>query len=234
MSDKSKGNVIKFLNGKIFYVVLIISFLAVALAAWAGLEGIDTAKVPNESDINSSKTPLNSAVSPDDTNDPTVSEPDSTPETDTDNAPDKETEAADGAVAAFFVRPLLGDTLKTFSDTQLQFSKTYGDFRLHTALDIVAEQGAPVVAAGNGTVTAIYKDDLLGTVIEIDHGNTVTARYCGLADVVLVNKGDTVDSSIQVGSVGTVPSEAEDGAHLHLEFYLNGKPANPENFFTDN
>ena len=40
--------------------------------------------------------------------------------------------------------------------------------------------GEPVLAVSGGTVTAVYEDDLLGTVVEINHGNDFLSVYANL------------------------------------------------------
>ena len=104
--------------------------------------------------------------------------------------------------------------------------------RLHKAIDISGKYGDPVIASGKGIVTDVYTDAMLGTVVEIDHGNGITAKYCGLNSEPSVKKGDTVDSSVQLGSLGDIPSESVEEVHLHLEFYKNGKSTDPLKFFT--
>ena len=67
-----------------------------------------------------------------------------------------------------------------------------------------------------------------GKYVEIDHGNGITARYCGLSDKVSVIEGNIVSAGTKLGLIGEIPSECEDGCHLHLEFYKDGEPVNPE------
>ena len=139
----------------------------------------------------------------------------------------------DSAVAAFFIRPIVGETLKDFSDSELQYSMTYSDWRLHKALDITAPAGTTVVACGNGKVTDVYTDALWGTVVEIDHGNNITVKYCGLNGAPSVKKGDSVDSSTVIGAVDVIPCESVEPRHLHVEFYLDGKAVSPSKYFSN-
>ena len=247
VENKSRSRVIKFLNGKTFYVVVCVCFIAVGIAAWAGLEGLKSAEnglsgLTSESDT-SSDSDGQEASEPSfgsDSKLPIVSDggltaeaPDE-PQTDsTDKNNEHTTEEAGGSVAAFFIKPVLGKTIKDFSSTELQYSMTYGDMRLHTALDIAAEAGTPVTASGKGTVTAVFSDPLYGSVIEIDHGNGIVAKYCGLNSAPAVEKGDKVDSSTQLGTVDNIPCESVEQSHLHLEFYLNGKPVSPSSYITE-
>ena len=118
--------------------------------------------------------------------------------------------------------------LKAFSNEDLVYSKTFGDLRLHIGLDLECEKGSSVVACGNGVVVAIINDALLGKYVEIDHGNGIVARYCGLADNVSVKEGNIVSAGTKLGLIGEIPCECADDTHLHLEFYQDEIPVNPE------
>lgn len=237
MSNKKHSKIITFLNGKVFYLVLCLSFLGVGVAAWAGIQGLSVAD--SEGLKNNSLTAEldNSSLNIFDSSALTPSEAPSVSEDETADEPDdtesEKTEPADSAVAAFFVRPIVGETLKDFSDTELQYSMTYGDFRLHKALDISAAAGTPVVACGNGKVTDVYTDPLMGTVVEIDHGNNITVKYCGLNGAPSVKKGDSVDSSTVIGAVDVIPCESVEQRHIHIEFYLDGKAVSPSKYFNN-
>lgn len=115
-----------------------------------------------------------------------------------------------------------------YSDSELVFSKTMGDWRTHPAVDFAADEGAQVKSIAYGTVTAVGNDVLWGCVIEIDHGNGVKAKYCGFnEDTVCVKKGDTVKSGALLGYLGTVPCEKSEGSHLHFEISYNGRNVEP-------
>ena len=246
VENNKDSKIIKFLNGKTFYVVMAICFIAVGVAAWAGLQGLKEADKNTPSGISSGSTanktpssPLPSIPEITEKEEPVPSTSDKDKNDNDDKDKDKEnisepeSEAAGGTVAAFFIKPILGNTLKGYSDTELQYSMTYGDMRLHKALDIAAEAGTPVTSAGNGKVTAVFLDPLLGSVVEIDHGNGITAKYCGLNKVPSVKVGDTVDSSTQLGTIDVIPCESVEKRHLHLEFYLNGKPVSPADYISE-
>ena len=104
--------------------------------------------------------------------------------------------------------------------------------RTHQALDIKAEPNEAVVSAGKGIVTDIATDSELGVVVEIDHGNGIIAYYCGLTEELAVTKGEAVDKNTLLGLVGEIPGECEDGSHIHLEVYKNGKPIDPKSLIS--
>lgn len=245
--NNSRSRLIKFFNGKAFYVVLCICFVLIGVAAWSGMQMIKnkdktpditssigsgminttsskpTASVDKNSSIYIDTSSVISASRPSDALTEEGEPPSSNPEID-----DSEQTAA--PVAKFFVNPVLGEIIKDFSDTELQYSLTMKDMRLHKGVDIAADVGTPVIAAGEGTVKTVYEDMLLGWVVEVDHGNGIIAKYCGLQAKPTAKEGDTVNSSTRLGNVGTVPFESVEQGHLHLEFYSDGKAVSPMEF----
>ena len=118
-----------------------------------------------------------------------------------------------------YVMPVEGEVIKPYSSTDLQYSSTYADMRLHEGVDIKCEKGSIVRAAYDGTVTDILDDKLYGKVVVINHGNGITVRYCGL-DNIAVTKGATVKTGDQIAFSGTVPSEIADPPHIHIDAIL--------------
>lgn len=137
------------------------------------------------------------------------------------------TDANTTPVANYFVLPVTGEIIKGFSDTELQYSETFKDLRLHTGIDIACEAGSAVKAAGDGVVYEIKEDPNWGVTIVIDHGNGVKGYYCGLNKKPLVHKGDSVTSGTQLGSVDEIPAECLDQSHLHLAFTKNDAYVSP-------
>lgn len=229
---KSSGKIIKFLNGKAFYVVLCLCFLGIGIAVWSGVEGMkniaEQDKTLSQNNSTEEKLPQNTVQKPESEDKAPVSS-----ESPSSSAPQtsKPSEQVSTGVASFFIRPMLGDIMKKFSDSELQYSETFLDMRLHKGIDIKGHQGDPVCAAGEGVVKSISNDPLLGTVVTVDHGNKITVKYCGLAANPPVKKGDTVDSSTRIGVLGDIPSESVEPYHLHLEFYKNGKAVDPLSYF---
>ncbi len=247
VQNNQKKRIIKFLNGKAFYVVLCLCFVALGLAGWAGFEGMkrienngpdntqssvqnstDRSPLPSEpietgkNDTSSEKTDKLESV---------LQKPDSSSEQDDTSDQDREQSTQTAApVATFFVNPVLGEVIKGFSATELQYSMTMKDMRLHKGVDIAADMGTPVIAAGEGIVADVCSDPMLGTVVTVDHGNGITVKYCGLNAQPSVKKGDTVDSSKQLGTVDVIPSESVEQRHLHLEFYKDGKAVSPMDY----
>lgn len=109
---------------------------------------------------------------------------------------------------------------------ELVKNDTMGDYRSHTAIDFKCAQGGKVVAINDGLVLSVENDNLLGKVVEIDHGGKLVAKYCGL-NTVNVSQGDYVTIGQTLGTLGTVPFELNSESHLHFETTLDGKKVNP-------
>ena len=125
-----------------------------------------------------------------------------------------------------FSMPVAGDTLKNFSETELQYSKTYGDMRLHTGIDIKVNKGTAVSACADGVVENIELSTTMGNVVTIDHKNGIIVKYASIEDLEIA-VGDSVEAGDIIGTTATIPSECMDEEHLHIEVTLNGKPADP-------
>ena len=153
-------------------------------------------------------------------------------------APQEETETAapvldDTPVVAappsLIVTPVEGETVAAFSADELQYDATMGDWRTHDGIDIQAPEGTQVLAAEAGTVQSVYEDNLMGTVVVIDHGDGVQTLYASLQPDPAVETGDSVTAGQVIGQVGsTAYAEADRGAHLHFSVTQNGEPTDPE------
>lgn len=124
------------------------------------------------------------------------------------------------------VLPMGTQILKDFSNGAMVKSKTMNDWRLHNGVDFSGEFGDEIKAISDGTVTEIYTDNLWGKVVEIQHGNDMSAKYCGF-DEINVNEGDIVSKEQILGSLGNIPVESADNVHLHLEITIKGEIVDP-------
>ncbi len=128
----------------------------------------------------------------------------------------------------YYTLPLGTDILRDYNPTTPLYNATMGDWRTHGAVDFKGPDGSQVKAIATGTVTDISDDPMYGTVITIDHGNEVTAKYCGLnKDVTEVSEGDKVKSGQLLGYLGEIPCEKSDVSHLHFEIYYKGENVDP-------
>lgn len=136
--------------------------------------------------------------------------------------------AVSEAAAPQFIRPVNGTLLRGYSAEALSYDRTMADWRVHRGWDIACAAGEPVLAVSDGTVTAVYEDDLLGTVVEIDHGGDVVSVYANLDVSPAVGVGQTVSCGDTVGSVGTTAlAESGEEAHLHFAMRRGGSSVDP-------
>ncbi len=226
-SSEKKGN-------SAFYIILAVCLLVVGVAAWFAFSNMasptpDTkSEAPNQSEYNSNNSSYNSNNSDNNNNnnnDNNIlnSMPDSTenmiPSTPT--ADEAESVPYTEAEKSYHM-PVNGEILKDFSTTTLQYSATYGDMRIHNAVDIACKTGTIVTSCSDGVILSVEKSGTLGNVVTIDHGDGLIIKYAALEDVKLKN-GDKVNGGDSIGSVGTIPSECSDQSHLHIEAYKNAK-----------
>ena len=99
---------------------------------------------------------------------------------------------------------------------------------LHAGVDFSQQAGAPVFAAGGGTVASVEKDLLWGNCLRIDHGRGVETFYAHLQDVA-VKRGQRVVRGQSVGTMGM--TGVATGVHLHFELTVRGAKIDPMNFF---
>ncbi len=125
-----------------------------------------------------------------------------------------------------FSKPTEGDILKAFSDKELVYSKTFGDMRLHSGIDIACKNGTAISSCGDGKIIGIDESSQYGTVVSIDLGNGLTAKYSSLKELKF-KAGDTVKAGDVLGITATVPAECNDQEHLHFEVFKNGIAVDP-------
>ncbi len=229
-SSNKKGNYI-------FYIIIIVALIVIAAVAWIGLSNMndntadpDTSIIEkpnnnnsnndNSQEYNSNDSSYNSSI-PENPKD-FVSE--IMPSTPTDDNVSNE------PYTKSYTMPVNGDILKDFSTDTLQFSQTFGDMRLHPAVDIACKEGTFISALTDGKVLSIEESLTLGNVITIDHGDGVIVKYACIKDA-KVKAGDKVKGGDLIGKAGTVPCESSDQPHLHLEATKNNKPVSVLDFF---
>lgn len=245
-NNRAKPNkFVEFLNGKGFYIILIICVAAVGIAGYALFfsggngDGDDLMSVPNVSPVVAAPS-ITPAVTANPSSEPLTTEVPSgalnsgevvmsTPSTKPLPA-SKETEVPSGATqvvgeadlnppkrptAGFYVWPLGGEVMVPFSVDELVFSNTMEDWRVHTGADIAGSLGALVSAIGDGVVDDVYDDEMMGKTVVIDHGNSTYSVYKNLAETVKVTAGDTVEAGQTIGAIGA-SADAESADTPHL------------------
>ena len=100
--------------------------------------------------------------------------------------------------------------------------------KLHSGIDIPAEQGTVILAAADGTVTEVGFDQERGNYLVLDHGGGLTTMYAHCRNVE-VKEGDTVKPGEMVAAVGSTGMST--GPHLHFEVRQDGEAQNPVVYF---
>lgn len=156
---------------------------------------------------------------------------DNTPPSTDDNS-DKEPEKPK---ATTFVAPLVGVVAKGHSMDTPVFSATLNEWRVHTGIDIAAEEGAEVYAGAAGEVTNVYYDNYYGKSVEITHPDGIVSVYSNLdSESINVKVGDNVRVGARLGRIGdTSLTELADEAHLHFGVKVNGVSVNPLDYITE-
>ena len=118
--------------------------------------------------------------------------------------------------------------IKEYSNSALQYNKTLNLWQSHKALDFAAEEGTDVYAVLDGKISEVSYSYLMGNVVKLDVGNGMVVVYASLQNDVPVKVGDVVKKGAVIGKVGnTAKSESSDGAHLHLEVWLDDQNVDP-------
>lgn len=128
---------------------------------------------------------------------------------------------------SFYMMPCGTEIINDYSNGEMVYSETMDDWRSHNGVDFKAEKGVSVKAINDGIVTNVYTDALWGTIVEIDHGGKLVAKYCGLGADVSVQKGTEVKMGDEIGVLGDIPCESKLGNHLHLEIRIDSKIVDP-------
>ncbi|MBQ3276404.1 MAG: peptidoglycan DD-metalloendopeptidase family protein [Oscillospiraceae bacterium] len=130
--------------------------------------------------------------------------------------------------AGYFIWPVNGPVERPYSVETLSYDRTMSDWRAHGGVDLGAPAGSQVLSVNNGTVSAVYRDEMLGSVVEVDHGDGLVSVYANLQDAPSVRVGQSVCVGDVLGTVGTTAlGESGETSHLHFAMRQNGVTANP-------
>ena len=130
--------------------------------------------------------------------------------------------------------PVKGQVLRAFTAEALAYDPTMGDWRTHCGVDIAAEAGLKVLAAGEGQVAEVCSDPMMGTTVTVQQPDGVTAVYSNLAEEVAVSVGDAVETGAVLGTVGgTAIAESGMESHLHLELLAEGNHVDPLDYLPE-
>lgn len=242
------------LEGKGFYIVLFLCAAVIGLSAWllltkagTNVEDETAEEVVDVSGAYVTMLPADSAQQQPDSAQTAEQEPAAEQEQPEAEQPEEETAAEEPAAeqetgaeqsggdqAVFsdstvsYVWPVQGSVQRAYSIETLAYDSTMADWRTHDGIDIACDLGTPVLAVAAGLVVDVRNDDLMGTVVEVDHENGIHSVYANLAAQPPVAAGDRVTMGQVVGSVGsTALGEVNQVSHLHFAMKQDGMSTDP-------
>ena len=123
--------------------------------------------------------------------------------------------------------PVNGNILLDYSMDQTTYFPTLDQYKLSPAISVGAVEGAPVVAAVNGTVYSVEQNPQTGTTLTMELGNGYQAVYGQLTDLT-VSEGDTVKKGTTIGYIAQ-PTKyySTEGTNLYFAMRKNGEPIDP-------
>ena len=235
MNNSGSGNALeRFFAGKGFYIVLFLCLAVIGVSFWMlasgneTMQSSDTAIVPRYDD----RRVETIIVTPQET--PAIDVMEDAPAlieeglTEVFEPEPEPTSAVVAVMGPSYIWPVSGDIERGYSQDVLSYDSTMRDWRVHQAVDILAPIGQQVVAAHAGVVECVTRDDLLGTVVVIDHGDGSRGIYANLAAEPTVITGDVVACGAVIGAVGdTAIGERGQQTHLHFAMTANGQTVDP-------
>lgn len=123
------------------------------------------------------------------------------------------------------------NVIREYSEKSVYF-KMLNVWKPHKAVDFAGEIGDEVSSMSDGAVTKVYEDKMYGKTVEISINDAICI-YSGLGSV-NVEEGDSVKAGAKIGVIGTVPFEATDENHIHVQVKINGKYSDPLSFIGNN
>lgn len=111
-------------------------------------------------------------------------------------------------------------------------NKTLDKYYLHQAIDFGAPAGTEVLAAVDGKVLSIEKDDkLVYATVTIEHAGGVTTVYKFIEPAESLVAGAAVTRGQVIGAIAAATGiENADGDHLHFEVFKDGVNVDPEDY----
>lgn len=101
------------------------------------------------------------------------------------------------------------------------------EIRLHTGIDLITEEGVPVVSAEEGVVIKSQLSGAWGNLIVVQHDDTYSTSYSHLKSM-NVKEGDQIKRGQMIGQVGNTGLSTK--FHLHFELRKNGVAIDPINY----
>lgn len=232
----------KFFEGKGFYIVLSLCIALIGVSAYYLLTGSET-DVEDQSTISENYTQSEKADLPDEMSELPLEEeePVETEEpaetggpadgTEEEEKPVWSEDQAETAASAAMIWPVNGEIETPYSMTSLIYNKKLGDWRTSSSVELAVPLGTQVLACSAGVVERVYKDDMGGTTVIIEHTGGLRSVYSNLTEEPTVYEGDNVMTGEVIGSVGiTAAGETEANPHLCFAMTLDGQSVDPATY----
>lgn len=235
MSETSHNNSLfeKIKNKKIsrataVTAVLLIAALTVIISVTVAANRAKKNELPTDTDAPKVDTKQDTPTTPDEPEAPTVP--------DTQKPAQKPGSSAVENKLPSFTLPVSGALSKPHSVKQQVYSTTMNDYRVHSGVDIVTAEHAPVYAAADGTISKIWKDTWMGYCIAIKHSGTAYTIYQNLSETLPegIKEGTAVHAGQLIASVGNSASlEIAEEPHLHFEMTVGDLAVDPLKYFSE-
>lgn len=231
-SRKEPNGLHKFIREKGYYILLTVCVLAIGVSGYFFVSGAirqnqaaqETLSVPVKAqDPEDVKKPASSATGKTQTED--------APKTTEEETPAPTQTAPTQATPEVTVMPVSGAVIGEYAMDRLTYNATTQDWRVHNGVDLAASEGEDVLAARNGTVTAVYEDESYGVTVVVQHDDGYTSHYANLSETPAVAAGQFVTAGQKLGTVGTTALlEVGAAPHVHFAVFLDGAPVDPMEF----
>ena len=135
-------------------------------------------------------------------------------------------ELASGAspdAATLPIRPFRGDLDWPVPVAANRRATRSGTSPATPGIDIAANEGTPVSAVHDGVVAFAGAFGGFGNLVIVEHGGQTFSLYGNLLEM-SVTKGDRVERSQQIGTVGLAPAGSSE---LHFELRIDGQSVDP-------
>ncbi|MDD3120722.1 MAG: peptidoglycan DD-metalloendopeptidase family protein [Candidatus Gracilibacteria bacterium] len=126
-----------------------------------------------------------------------------------------------------FIRPTPGAITSEYG---MRFHPTRKVNALHTGIDIGADSGTSIKAAGKGMVEVAGDGGGYGNYVIVNHGNGYKTLYAHMSSI-SVQKGDNINQGQELGKVGSTGNST--GPHLHFEIKKDDATINPRDYIKD-
>lgn len=123
--------------------------------------------------------------------------------------------------------PLQGNVIKDYSADKMVFFDTLQQFRTNPAVFIAGEPGSEIVAAADGIVKKLDRDDKLGNTLVLDIGDGYLLIYGQIKDI-NVKEGDYVAAGANIAKLARATKYYRiEGNHLYFQVTKDETTINP-------